>query len=137
MAGTILRRLLDEFRDEGLAVACGISDGSDEALLGVAVGKEIEIESIDVAAKAGVDLKLMIGGQATQAVHLVAHLRCGYIGGFAQAGIEGAHPLRNVSQLRMEGISRCCQLAFAFDGHGTSAEALRQLIGPGAEQVLN
>src|SRR6185437_6094920 len=88
MAGTLVRRHLDQPLDEAVAVAGHEPDAGDDSLLQVAVGEEVQGEGVGVLAEARVFLKLEGRGHAAQAVHLVEHLRAGRLGGLAKRRID-------------------------------------------------
>ena len=136
MAGAFLRGLIDELGDEGVSVAGEEGGGADDALLRVLVGEEVEVERVDVAAEAGFGLELVVRGQAAEAVHLVAHLGRGDVGGAAQAGVELVHPLGEAGELFVEGVAGGSELALAFDGDGAGTEALGELVRMRVKDVV-
>ena len=136
MAGTFLRGLIDELRDEAVSVAGEEGGGADDAFLRVLVGDEVEVERVDVAAEAGFGLELVVRGQAAETVHLVAHLGSGDGGGAAEAGVKLVHPLDKAGEFFVEGVAGGGELALAFDGDGAGAEALGELVGMRVEDVV-
>jgi hypothetical protein len=62
VAGTLLRGLLDELRDEGVSVASEKRSRADDALLGMIVGKEVEIECVNMTAETCLRLELVVRG---------------------------------------------------------------------------
>ncbi len=102
----------------------------------MAVGEEVEAEGIDVAADAGVALELVIGGEAAEAVHLIAHLGGRDLGGAGERGVKGFGPGEEGVELVVEGVAGGGEAALAFDGERAGAEAVGQLIGMGGEDVF-
>lgn len=88
VAGAVGCGLLDERGEERRSIAGQIGDAADRPLLRMAIGEEVEAKRVHVAADAGFTLQLVVGGQAAEAVHLVAHLRGRNVGRAAETGIE-------------------------------------------------
>jgi len=128
--------VFDEGREEGCAVTRQPGDAADGALLGVAVGEEVEGEGIDAAADGLVALQLIAGGEAAEAVHLVAHFGGADLGGPAEVGGEGFGPGEEGAELVVEGVAGGGEAALAFDGEPAGAESLGELVGMSGEDVL-
>ena len=89
-----------------------------------------------MAADARVALELEVGGEAAEAVHLVAHFGGRGARGTAEVGRERVGPGEEGVELVVESVAGRGEAAFAFDGEGTGAEALGELVGMGGEDVF-
>jgi len=108
------------------AMAGKVPGRAVDALLEDAAGVEGVGDGVGVAGEGGLALQLKVGGQGAQAAHLVADLAgCG-VGGLAETGVLGLHPVEQEDELGVESRARGLQLALAFDGHGAGGQQLRQ-----------
>jgi len=93
-----------------------------------AAGIEGGGDGLGVAAERLLALELEVGGETAQAVHLVAHLAGGGVGGTAEAGVERVHVIEQRGELGVECVAGGGELALAFDGHGARGEELGERV---------
>jgi hypothetical protein len=123
LAGAFLGGVLDEKGGEGVTVAGEELDAAKEAFLEMRVGIEGEHDGVGVFAEGGLLLELEVGGQAAEAVHLVAHLVSRGLGGARKVCTHGGHVGGERGEFGVHGVAGGGELAFGFDGHGAGTEA--------------